>query len=51
VDLTVFAETSTDEIARAIDAPAREGDALAGAGPARQPGGLLNQGVSVSDLS
>ncbi|HEX8831427.1 MAG TPA: S41 family peptidase, partial [Longimicrobium sp.] len=50
VNLTVFAETSTDEIRSAITRLRGEGMKSLVLDLRRNPGGLLNQGVSVSDL-
>jgi carboxyl-terminal processing protease len=50
VNLTVFAETSTDEIRAAIARLRGEGMKSLVLDLRRNPGGLLNQGVSVSDL-
>ncbi|HEX8210877.1 MAG TPA: S41 family peptidase [Longimicrobium sp.] len=50
VNLTVFAETSTDEIRAAITRLKGEGMKSLVLDLRNNPGGLLNQGVSVSDL-
>jgi carboxyl-terminal processing protease len=50
VNLTVFAETSTDEIQAAITRLKGEGMKSLVLDLRNNPGGLLNQGVSVSDL-
>ena len=50
VNLTVFAETSTDEIRAAITRLKGEGMKSLVMDLRNNPGGLLNQGVSVSDL-
>ncbi|HEX8360919.1 MAG TPA: S41 family peptidase [Longimicrobium sp.] len=50
INLTVFAETSTDEIRAAITRLRGEGMKSLVLDLRRNPGGLLNQGVSVSDL-
>jgi carboxyl-terminal processing protease len=50
LNLTVFAETSTDEIRAAITRLKGEGMKSLVMDLRNNPGGLLNQGVSVSDL-
>ena len=50
VDVNIFSETTTDELQRAVDSLRRAGARSLVLDLRGNPGGLLDQGVSVSDL-